>query len=125
MIVVFEHCCLLCVLRLSFSDLLNMQHSLRFSQFGCSRSVSAVWCYSMSVGEQFPTFQRSTLSELQDEAVEGEGMLFVEPSGTAEQVTQHHIPENSCLCCKELTLKKGKMCAMCIWCVVGFVTWRF
>jgi len=41
----------------------------------------------MSVGEQFPTFQRSSLAELQGEAVEGEGMLFVEPSGTAKQVT--------------------------------------
>ena len=87
-----------------------MQHSLRFSQFGCSRSVSAVWCYGM----QFPAFQRSTVPELRGEAVEGEGMHFVEPSGTAEQVTQHHIPENLCLCCEELTLKKGEMCAMCI-----------
>jgi hypothetical protein len=68
----------------------------------------------MSVGEQFPAFQRSTVPELQGEVVEGEGMHFVEPSGTAEQVTQHHIPENLCLCREELTLKKGKMCAMCI-----------
>jgi len=91
-----------------------MQHSLRLSQFGCSRSVSAVWCYGLSVGEQFPAFQRSTVPEHQGEAVEGEGMHFVEPSGTAERVTQHYIPENLCLCCEELTFRKGEMCAMCI-----------
>lgn len=79
-----------------------MQHSLRFSQFGCSRSVSAVWCYGMSVGEQFPAFHRSTVPVLQGEVVEGAGMHFVEPSGTAEQVTWHHIPETHASVAKSL-----------------------
>jgi hypothetical protein len=45
----------------------------------------------VSLGEQFPAFQRTTIPELQGEAVESDGMHCVEPSGTAEKVTQCHI----------------------------------